>query len=41
MDDWVFFPTSGMLTYLCVKFLKSKIIKLHSIIYVKNYLFEE
>ena len=36
-----FFPTSDMLTDLCDKSLKSQIIKLHSIIYVKNYLFEE
>lgn len=36
-----FFPTSDTLTYLCEKSLKSKIIEVHSIVYVKNYLFEE
>ena len=41
MDDWGFLLLQILLTDLCEKSLKSQIIKLHSIIYVKNYLFEE
>ena len=41
MDDWGFFLLQILLTDLCEKSLKSQIIKLHSTIYVKNYLFEE
>lgn len=41
MDDCGFFLPSDMLTYLCGKSFKGKIIKPLSAMYSKNYLFEE